>query len=115
MSGLPDDAWSPVSLAWSLVRAGDVILAGPTRLPWIIVSVGPAGEVVAVRGVAPHRATPDPTATVEVLCPGRRAGRTGRASGGTRGADRGTETVTAPAGGSPAPAGREPTRRKTIV
>ncbi len=64
-----NDAWAPVALAWSLVRAGDVILAGPTRLPWAVISLGAGGEVVAVRGAATHQATPDPDALVDVLCP----------------------------------------------
>ncbi len=64
-----NDAWAPVSLAWSLVRAGDVILAGPTHLPWAVVNVGPAGEVTAVRAATTHQATPDPDGPVDVLVP----------------------------------------------
>lgn len=64
-----NDAWAPVALAWSLVRPGDIILAGPTRLPWAVISVGAGGAVVAVRGTATHQATPDPAAVVDVLVP----------------------------------------------
>ncbi len=63
-----EDAWAPVSLTWSAVRPGDVILAAQTRLPWVVASVSGA-EVTAVRGSATHRATPDPDAMVDVLCP----------------------------------------------
>ncbi len=62
------DAWAPVELTWSVVRPGDVILAARTRLPWIVTTVT-GTEVTAVRGVATHRATPDPAGPVDVLVP----------------------------------------------
>ncbi len=62
------DAWAPVELTWSVIRAGDIILATRTRLPWIVTTVT-GTEVTAVRGAATHRATPDPDAAVDVLCP----------------------------------------------
>lgn len=62
------DAWAPVRLTWAVIQPGDIILASGTRLPWIVTAVSGA-EVIAVRGPATHRATPDPGALVEVLCP----------------------------------------------